>query len=96
MAEVGITGYNRIARDGEGNIIAAGEEPALYHTVVAIPGTSDPFPAGVRFILAEYDQECRSHIDKNPDATGKPKKAAGSAQFFGLREAGLRLDVKNP
>lgn len=94
MAEISITEYLRQAEDDRANTLRTGEEPALKTATVTSSGGSAQytFDPRTRFVLIEPDGAVRIQfaVDNNPVANGQsPKKAANSAQFFGLRQSNV-------
>ena len=91
---VGIREYVRQARDANGHILPAGEEPALVATAVTATGTSaqHTFDVKTRFFLLHSENIINWAItaDKNPTAlvAGAGRMAAEEKQFLGLASGG--------
>lgn len=95
MADVvGIREYTNQARDGLGNVLPAGEEPALVATAVTATATSaqHTFNARTRFclLLTEGIINFEMTADKNPTAVlaGAGRLVAGSQLFLGVATGG--------
>lgn len=72
MAFLYITEYERLARDKEGSVVLAGQEPAIAHQKIAIGGSSGQsaaFSALTKFVRVEVDAICHVVFLKDPTAT---------------------------
>jgi len=96
-----ITEYNSLARDSFGNVIPAGQEPALAVQSLAIAAGSTPsasFSSDTRFVRLHTDAACRVEFRANgpntdPVATASSQRLpAGATEFFGVRP-GYRVAV---
>lgn len=91
MAKVFISEYARAPLGINGQLLAAGEEPALAVQVVAIGGSSvqsSAFNAKTKFIRVHTDAVCSIDIGSNPTATANTARlAANSTEYFGVYPA---------
>lgn len=91
---VGIREYVRQARDGNGHVLPAGEEPAIVATAITATGTSaqHTFNVKTRFFLIHSENIINWEItaDGNPTAViaGAGRMAAEEKQFLGLATGG--------
>ena len=91
---VGIREYERQARDANGEVLPAGEEPAIVATAVTATATSaqHTFNVATRFVLIHSENIINWEItgDKNPTAVvaGAGRMAAEEKQFLGLATGG--------
>ena len=100
---VGIREYINQARDGRGNVLPAGEEPAIAATAVTATGTTaqHTFNVLTRFFLIHSENIINWEItaDGNPTAVvaGAGRMAAEEKQFLGLASGGRDdAGVKTP
>lgn len=91
---VGIREYARQARDADGQVLPAGEEPAIAATALTATATSaqHTFNVLTRFFLIHSENIINWAItaDKNPTAVvaGAGRMAAEEKQFLGLASGG--------
>ena len=91
---VGLREYQNLARDGQGNVMPVGEEPALKATVLTATGTSaqTTLDENTRFILLHSENIINWHMtpDGNPTAivAGTGRLAAEQSIFLGVRPGG--------
>jgi len=92
MSSLYVTEYQTQARDAQGYLMAAGQEPAVDVKKVAIGGTSTQsaaFDATTRFIMVHADVICHIRVGTNPTATDEwTRLAANSTLFFGVQAHG--------
>ncbi len=83
-----ITEYAELARDAMGAMIAAGKEPAVATTQVAIGAASaqsPAFSAATQFVRLHADAACRIEFGVNPTAAATSRRmAAGQTEYFGV------------
>ena len=86
MAELIITEYSKLARDADGNVIAAGEEPSVAvqnRTIGASPVSFSQFNAGTRFVRLHSEAACHVNF-AGAAADNMTKLGAGQTEFFGV------------
>lgn len=95
MAVLYVTEYDKLARDEQGYLMAAGLEPALAEQQVAIGGTStqsSAFQSATRIIRVHTDAICHIAIGTNPTAATTTKRlAANQTEFFGVQAHGAGI-----
>lgn len=101
MAFLYITEYARQAKDTNGLLVPAGEEPALAYQKIANDGASvasAALNAKTRFVRLHSDSICSIKVAAVPVAvTTENRLAAGSTEFFGVNSddvkstAGLKI-----
>ena len=91
---VGIREYVNQARDGPGNVLPAGEEPALVATALTATGTTaqHTFNAKTRFFLIYTEDIINFAMVANGNPTaiiaGAGRMAAETSQFLGVKTGG--------
>ena len=91
---VGVREYINQARDGHGNVLPVGEEPALVATILTATGTSaqHTFQANTRFCLIHTENiiNWAMTADHNPTAVvaGAGRLAAEESIFLGIAPGG--------
>lgn len=88
MAVLDVTEYVNLARDGVGNVMPVGGEPAPTQQVNITAGSlqSAAFGANSRLARVHADVACRVEFGTNPTATAASKRmAAGQTEYFGVR-----------
>lgn len=89
MSSIYITEYASLARDAQGNVIAAGQEPAAVEQKKTVSGTSaqsDAFGGTTRFVQISVDGITSLQFGTNPTATTSMQRlAAGEKVFYGVR-----------
>ncbi len=88
MANVYVTEYAALARDGFNFHIAAGLEPAIAEQKVTFTTTtqSNAFNEQTRFVMVHVDAICHVAFGDNPTATtGAHRLAANETRFYGVR-----------
>lgn len=89
MANLFITEYAEQARDGQGYLMAAGQEPRVADQKVAIGGTSvqsSAFQPTTKLIMVHADVACHVAIGSNPTATDSMLRIpANGTLFFGVQ-----------
>lgn len=97
MAKSDVTGireYVNQARDGHGNVLPAGEEPALVATVFVPDGTSEQhtFNVKTRFFLIYTNVAINFSMVANGNPTaiinGAGRMAVDTSQFLGVKTGG--------
>ncbi len=91
MASFWIREYARVARDANGNPLAAPEEPAITDQQVTITGDSaqsSAFNAATRFVLVSSDSISSYLVGTSPTALvgGAGRLIAGGERFFGVAQ----------
>jgi hypothetical protein len=89
MALMYITEYSKLARDEDGHIIQAGQEPALarqFITFTATAGASAAFNNSTRFVRISCDSAAFLTFGLTPVAVTAQDTpvAASTAEFFGV------------
>ncbi len=89
MASFWIREYARVARDANGNPLAAPEEPAITDQQVTISGNhaqSNAFNAATRFVFVSSDSISSYLVGSDPTAVvgGAGRLIAGGNFFFGV------------
>ena len=95
MADVFISEYFQLARDGLGAVIPVGQEPAIAEQVVAIGSETDSsaFNERTRFIRVHAEAACCVLFGAAPTAAvTKKRMAAGATEYFGVM-AGHKISV---
>lgn len=91
MAILYITEYEDLARDSQGNVIAAGKEPAVATQAVNFTGTtaSAAFNGKTKFVYIVSDTLCFIRFGAAPTAiTAEPTRMpAEVGVFFGATQA---------
>lgn len=79
--------YQYLATDAKGNVISAGQEPALTGQQVALGTQSAAFHQGARFVRLYAEETCRVEFGENPTATASSpyKMTSGQTEFPGIR-----------
>jgi len=101
MSHFQVREYDRLAEDGNGNIISAGREPAVATQTITTSGTSQAsstFNARTRFLFIESDGIVNWDVGTSPTAVvgGAGKMPANSARFVGIMpNASLKIAVIN-
>lgn len=97
-----IVEYANLARDAQGNVIAAGEEPAVAGQQVTIGGgslQSAAFQENTRFLLLHATAAARLAFGANPtaSATSPFRMDTNQTVFVGVNPhvAGMKLAVIN-
>jgi hypothetical protein len=89
MAVLYISEYSSQARDGQGYLMPAGQEPSQVEQQVAIGAgstQSTAFAAGTKLIRVHCDVACHVSIGTNPTAATTTKRlAANQTEFFGVQ-----------
>ena len=92
MAVCYISEYDKLARDEQGYLMAAGLEPSLAEQQVAIGAgstQSSAFNASTRIVRVHTDAICHIAIGTNPTASTATKRlAANQTEFFGVQAHG--------
>lgn len=96
MPNLYITEYQSLAKDRNGNVIAAGAEPSNLVQKVAFTSASaqsEAFHETTNFVRVHSDATCQVLFDADPDAAiGGTRLIANGTEFFGVR-GGLKLSV---
>ena len=88
MAVVRVTEYDQQARDGQGFIMAAGDEPSLAVQVVTLSAVSQQITLDPRTRIVRMKGTGGFHfkVGANPTATtDETDCAANSAEYFGVQ-----------
>jgi hypothetical protein len=97
MPTVDITEYERLAGDGDGDIIPSGLEPS-YRNQQLTPGatavTSQPLGENTRFVRIHTDSVIRLRVGANVVADQTSMRlGAGQTEFLGVRPGGLTVSI---
>jgi len=95
MADIFISEYQRLARDIDGNVIAAGKEPAIAEQTVAIGTETDSaaFNELTTLVRIHAEAACCLLFGTAPTAAiTKKRMAAGATEYFGVL-AGHKVSV---
>jgi|GEM_PF-4892652 len=97
MATVDVTEYERLANDGDGDVVAAGLEPSLVNQQLT-PGATAVVSARLRehtrFIRIHTDTTIRVKIGAGTLADQTCwRMQAGQTEFLGVRPGGLTVSV---
>lgn len=83
-----ITEYERLARSGDGPLVAAGQEPAVTEQKITIGGTtaqSAVFNDRTTFVMVHSDETCHLAFGQNPTAAATAHRfGAGETRFYGV------------
>jgi hypothetical protein len=98
MADIYITEYVKLARDGGNYHIAAGKEPAIADQKISNPATttqSSAFNALTTFVMVHASAAAHLTFGANPTATtGTHRIGANETRFYGV-EPGHKLAAIN-
>ncbi|MCA0276261.1 MAG: hypothetical protein LCH86_09665 [Proteobacteria bacterium] len=98
MADIYITEYTMLARDGGNFLIPTGQEPSIAEQQIANPAAStqsSAFNAQTRFIMVHASAAAHIAIGTNPTAvTTKHRLGAGETRFYGV-PGGYKLAAIN-
>ncbi|GAA4108779.1 hypothetical protein ACFFTN_01385 [Aminobacter aganoensis] len=100
MADIYITEYATLARDGHNYLIAAGKEPSVAEQQIANPATStqsSAFNAQTAFIMVHASAAAHVAVGANPTAVNnRHRLGAGETRFYGVPQgAGYKLAAIN-
>ena len=89
MATLSIREYNRVAADGSGLTVQAGQEPAINGQQVSFSASqqSAAFSDATRLVRVHSDNDCYLDFGPNPTAAagGGCFLGSGQVEFFGVR-----------
>lgn len=92
MADIYITEYSALARDAQGQMVAAGIEPNNGDQVILNPATSTQstvLKADTTFVMVHVSAAAHISFGINPTATtGSHRLAAGETRYYGIRPRG--------
>jgi hypothetical protein len=97
MPTVDVTEYERLAGDGDGDVIPSGLEPSLRNqqlTPGATAATSAPLLEHTRFVRIHTDSPVRVRIAAGNAADQTcMRMGAGQTEFLGVRPGGLTVSI---
>ena len=89
-----LRGYEHLAKDANGNVIAAGREPSIWGMQVTVGQQSDAFEGKCYFLMLHAEEDVRLEFGENPSAgpTSTFRIPAGQTVFVGVKP-GHKLDT---